>query len=278
MPLRRKLKKARDFVRDAFSNQGDTQQPGNPNAPMPSSQPRPQVLAGQLTQTPTQPHIDFDAGAGSQLRLNPTNATEERLEGTFPEQPRTAPSTGPTATSTNQVTSTNEEISGSQGAELTPQDMTPEQTEAQLVKEMPLGHTPEAVLDVRSTKWKGLQEFARVLGPVTNIFGPVKEMVDMFIGCIDMYEMAESAQTEYTALQVQVGGLLEDLSGYFEGGSSLTMTKSMESICESIKVELEKLQSKLGRNVGVRYIEARDEVDIILGCYRQIELHLTRLS
>ncbi|CAE6467112.1 unnamed protein product [Rhizoctonia solani] len=300
MPLRRKLKKARDYVRDIFSSPGnsrpstpnsprlytssppaDAQQPGNPGAAVLPSQSNPQVLAGPLAQTPTQPHVNFDAGAGSQLRLNPTDATEERLEGTFPEQPRTAPPTGPTATSTDQVISTNEETSGSQGAKPTTLDITPEQTkknEAQFVEKLPPGHPPGAVPDVTSTKWKGLHEFARVLGPVTNIFGPVKEMVDMFVGCVDMYEMAESAQTEYTALQVQVGGLLEDLAGYFKGGSSLTLTKSMESICESIKAELAQIQSKLGRNVGVRYLEAQDEVDVILGCYRRIELHLRRLS
>ncbi|CAE6374817.1 unnamed protein product, partial [Rhizoctonia solani] len=135
----------------------------------------------------------------------------------------------------------------------------------------------QVALDARSTKWKGLKELARVLGPATGLFGPIKDMVDVMVESVDTYKMAGTAKAEYDEIQVRIEAIIEDLKDYFQGGS-LTMTSSMESICASIKAELEKIRIKLGKNVGARYLEAPAEADLILASYRRIELDLTRLS
>ncbi|CAE6410726.1 unnamed protein product [Rhizoctonia solani] len=136
---------------------------------------------------------------------------------------------------------------------------------------------PPMVTDPTPTAWKSLKELARVLGPVTGLFGPMKEMVEVFVGCVDTYKVAGAAKVEYEEIRARLETIIEDLGRYFGQGGSLTMTTSMESVCGSIKAELEKAQNKLGRNAGVRYLEAADEGDVILACYRRIELDLQRL-
>ncbi|KAL5634823.1 hypothetical protein ACGC1H_002752 [Rhizoctonia solani] len=134
------------------------------------------------------------------------------------------------------------------------------------------------VPDAPSAKWKGLMEFARVLEPVSNLFGPIKETVDLFTECVDKCEMTGVAKIEYEELRVQLEGLFDDLNGYFGKGCSLTMTSSMEALCRSMQTELDYIKKQQDRNIGERYLAAADESDKVLACYRRIEGHLQRLS
>ncbi|EUC54661.1 WD40 domain protein, putative, partial [Rhizoctonia solani AG-3 Rhs1AP] len=97
-----------------------------------------------------------------------------------------------------------------------------------------LEHTPLKVPDAPSTKWKGLKQFARVLEPVSNLFGPIKETVDLFTECVDKCEMTGVAKVEYEELRVRLEGIFDDLNGFFVKENSLTMTSSMENLCSPI--------------------------------------------
>ncbi|KAF8753257.1 WD40 repeat-like protein [Rhizoctonia solani] len=97
-----------------------------------------------------------------------------------------------------------------------------------------------------------------------TVFGPIKQIVDTFVEYVDIYEMAEASQTEYDELQMRLEKLLEDLQRYFGEGSSIIMTSSMDNLCN--------------RNSGKRYLEAKNEVDTILACYRRMERDLHRLT
>ncbi|CAE6539408.1 unnamed protein product [Rhizoctonia solani] len=52
------------------------------------------------------------------------------------------------------------------------------------------GDISPVVPEAPSAKWKGLKEFARVLEPVSNLFGPIKETVDLSTECVDKYEVS----------------------------------------------------------------------------------------
>ncbi|EUC62977.1 NACHT domain protein, partial [Rhizoctonia solani AG-3 Rhs1AP] len=134
------------------------------------------------------------------------------------------------------------------------------------------------VPEAPSAKWKGLKQFTRVLEPVSNLFGPVKETVDLFTECVDKYEMTGAAKTEYEDLRVRLEGLFDDLNGYIGEGCSLTMTSSMENLCRSIQAELDYIKKQQHRSIGERYLSAEDESDKALACYQRIEGHLQRLS
>ncbi|CUA73343.1 Cilia-and flagella-associated protein 52 [Chlamydomonas reinhardtii] [Rhizoctonia solani] len=143
-----------------------------------------------------------------------------------------------------------------------------------------LEQAPPMVLEAPSIKWKGLKEFAQVLDPVTNVFGPIKNTVDLFIECVDKCElkMTGEAKTEYDALRVRLEGLFIDLNGHFGEGCSPVMTSSMESLCRSIQTELSYIKRQQERNIGERYLVAADESRRVLACYRRIEGYLQRLS
>ncbi|EUC57185.1 vegetative incompatibility protein HET-E-1, putative, partial [Rhizoctonia solani AG-3 Rhs1AP] len=155
-------------------------------------------------------------------------------------------------------------------------DVDPDKADA--AERQKLGYTPQIVSDVSSTKWKGLKGFTRVLEPVTNAFGPIKDMAELFVECVDKCEMMGGAKTEYEALRVRLEGIFEDLNEYFGEGCALTMTSSMEGLCRLVQTELDYIKKQQHRNIGERYLSAADESDKVLACYRRIEGHLQRLS
>ncbi|CAE6471753.1 unnamed protein product [Rhizoctonia solani] len=71
---------------------------------------------------------------------------------------------------------------------------------------------PPVVADTPSIKWKGVKEFARVLEPLTNLFGPVKEMTNLLVECVEKYELAEESKGEYDALHIRLDGIFEILN------------------------------------------------------------------
>ncbi|CAE6368840.1 unnamed protein product [Rhizoctonia solani] len=132
--------------------------------------------------------------------------------------------------------------------------------------------------DISRVKWKSLREIAGVLRLAGDALGPLKQVVEIFTECVDMYDMAGAGHAEYDVLRVRLETLFEDLKGHLGENGSQTMTLSMENLCKSIQDELEYIRHKRDRSPGERYTMANDEADAILACYRRIEGHLQRLS
>ncbi|CAE6474651.1 unnamed protein product [Rhizoctonia solani] len=139
--------------------------------------------------------------------------------------------------------------------------------------------TPRTAPSATPTMWKNLKGLGKpaILRPVTNLFGPIKEIAEVLVDCVDNYEMVGTAKVEYDELRVRLEVLLEDLKQYFGEGCSPTMTSSMQCLCKSIREELGFIQNKQGRIKGARYLAAKDETNVILACCRRVEGYLKRL-
>ncbi|CUA70039.1 putative WD repeat-containing protein all2124 [Nostoc sp, PCC 7120] [Rhizoctonia solani] len=135
-------------------------------------------------------------------------------------------------------------------------------------------------VNATSTKKSGLKKLLKtgVLGPVADALGPIKQVAEIFVECVDTYKVAEKVKVEHDELIVRLEGLFEDLIGHFDDGCFQPMTTSMKRLCKSIQEELETLKNTKGKNKGSRYLAADDEADVILACYRRVEGYLERLS
>ncbi|KAJ1304090.1 hypothetical protein OPQ81_008494 [Rhizoctonia solani] len=235
MPLRRRLKKARDYVQQVFSSPAYTRPSTPTSAPLGSDFPardsqqlddpdsNPSAIPIH-TQTPTYsalglrlpPNETSDSPGGSQQAQqssNPIGATKNESQ---PEEPE-ATCAGPTSTRT-----------GVHETERMVESLVPDQT---------------------SIRWKSLNQLVNVLAPVTNVFGPIKEVADIFIDCVDKCEMTGAAKAEYETLRLRLEVLFHDLQGYLGEGCSPMMTSSMESLCKSIKEELTYIDAIAGLKV-----------------------------
>ncbi|CUA68567.1 Cell surface glycoprotein 1 [Rhizoctonia solani] len=135
-------------------------------------------------------------------------------------------------------------------------------------------------VDASSTKRKGLKNLLKtgVLGPVTDALGPIKQVAEIFVECVDAYKVAEETKVEHDELVARLEGLFEDLVGHLQDGCSQPMTASMNRLCKSIQEELETMKDANGKSTGSRLLATNDKADEILACYRRVEGYLERLS
>ncbi|CAE6460823.1 unnamed protein product [Rhizoctonia solani] len=135
-------------------------------------------------------------------------------------------------------------------------------------------------VDPTSTKRSGLKRLLKtgVLGPVTGALGPIKQVADIFVDCVDTYKVAGKVKVEHDELVTRLEGLFEDVMGYLDDSCSQSMTTSMKRLCKSIQEELETIKDTSQKSTRARYLSANDEEDAILARYRRVEGYLERLS
>ncbi|KAG8688306.1 hypothetical protein FRC11_005663 [Ceratobasidium sp. 423] len=129
----------------------------------------------------------------------------------------------------------------------------------------------------QKARWHNLERFLGVLGGANGAaIAPLRALVDQLVGCIDIYERAANGQEEYRLLQSELENLFQELQGYFIQTVSPTITITMERLCRLIQQELDDIQKKQTRDPLHRYLEAREQSEEVLACYRRIHGYLQR--
>ncbi|CAE7093868.1 unnamed protein product [Rhizoctonia solani] len=141
----------------------------------------------------------------------------------------------------------------------------------------PLDHrqieTPVASVDT----WTNLTAFSDLLHR-TALSTPLVTAIDDLSWFFRAHEDVVATQNEYRAMRSQLEALFADLRTHFSQGPPPEMTSSMLNLCETIQAELRDIYGTQDRNIISRYIQAGQDVDKVLGCYRRIQGHLQRVT
>ncbi|QRV84244.1 WD repeat-containing protein [Ceratobasidium sp. AG-Ba] len=138
--------------------------------------------------------------------------------------------------------------------------------------------TPDPAQVVEYKGWDGLKLFARVLGKTSDMFGPLKHAADVLVSFIDTFETAAGNRTEWQQLKSELDGLFEDLRKHMDAAVPPTMTKSIENLEKGIKKETDFIEQVQQRGDIHRFLNAEQDADEVLKCYRRIEGLFRRLS
>ncbi|KAG8780543.1 hypothetical protein FRC12_022873 [Ceratobasidium sp. 428] len=126
--------------------------------------------------------------------------------------------------------------------------------------------------------WTGLWSCVRVLSKHIGLFGPLKQATEVLVSFIHTFETVGENRRDYQEVKVQLDSLFGDISGYVETPTPLAMTSSIENLIQGIKRETELIQLKQqGSGMG-RYVNAENDAEEILKCYKRIQAILQRLS
>ncbi|QRV98317.1 Vegetative incompatibility protein HET-E-1 [Ceratobasidium sp. AG-Ba] len=138
--------------------------------------------------------------------------------------------------------------------------------------------TPDPAQVVEYKGWNGLKLFAGVLGKTPDMFGPLKHAADVLVSFIDTFETAAGNHTEWQQLKSELDALFEDLRKHMDAAVPPTMTKSIENLEKGIKKETDFIEQVQKRGDIHRFLNAEQDVDEVLKCYRRIEGLFRRLS
>ncbi|KAG8707426.1 hypothetical protein FRC09_001830 [Ceratobasidium sp. 395] len=126
--------------------------------------------------------------------------------------------------------------------------------------------------------WTGLWSCVRVLNKRAGMFGPLKQVTEALVSFIHTFEAVGENRRDYQELKEQLDLLFGDISGYFDAPTPLAMTSSIENLIQGIKRETELIKLKQQRGGAGRYVDADNDVEEMLECYKRIQAILQRLS
>ncbi|KAB5587861.1 hypothetical protein CTheo_8697 [Ceratobasidium theobromae] len=135
---------------------------------------------------------------------------------------------------------------------------------------------PESGSTIADGAWKSLTAFAGVVSKGASLFGPLKEVIDVFARFVEATDAAIAGQPGYDTVKAELEALFTDLIKLFPENSPPTMTNSMKSLCGAIRNELELISMRQGGSIR-RQDEAQDLIDVF-DCYKRIQGHLKRLK
>ncbi|KAG8710861.1 hypothetical protein FRC09_020896 [Ceratobasidium sp. 395] len=141
--------------------------------------------------------------------------------------------------------------------------------------------------DVKSTAWSGLKALIGVLGESTGEFGPLKSTIGALLRCFEIHEVRVfppkicttnidhqdqvAAHEEYQRLEIDLENVCQEISGYVSGSTPPSMESKVAELTERLKEEINLIDQKTQRSRLGRYMEAADDANEILVCYRRIQ-------
>ncbi|KAG9090853.1 hypothetical protein FS749_000247, partial [Ceratobasidium sp. UAMH 11750] len=126
--------------------------------------------------------------------------------------------------------------------------------------------------------WAGLKTFADLLSKGASMCGPLKQAVDGVLTSVETFEVAAKNREDYQTLRTELNTLFHDLAGYFGASIPPAMTSSIINLAQGIERELELIRRERQRSEAGRYVNAKEDADDVLECYRRIQGLLTRLT
>ncbi|ELU37593.1 peptidase C14 [Rhizoctonia solani AG-1 IA] len=135
-----------------------------------------------------------------------------------------------------------------------------------------------SVTEKPSGTWTAIRALLTTLESSTDAFDPLKSAISGLKGLMDIYEDACKQRKEYSELGIRLKEILQDLADHIEQPTGLIMTKSVKRIRDEIMEEAKRVANKQANKTGRRLIDAMEEPDGIMECYRRIDGHLRRIT
>ncbi|KAF8751461.1 WD40 repeat-like protein [Rhizoctonia solani] len=166
----------------------------------------------------------------------------------------------------------------SEPAQLIPPAATSTEDGSQVVASDP-SVSADSTIEKPSGAWNAIRALLTTLESSTDAFGPLKSAISGLKGLIDIYENACKQRKEYNELGIRLKEILQDLADHIERPAGLMMTKSVNgSKSDEIMEEAKRVANKQANKTGRRLIDAMEESDGIMECYRRIDGHLRRIT
>ncbi|KAG8740896.1 hypothetical protein FRC10_003784 [Ceratobasidium sp. 414] len=125
--------------------------------------------------------------------------------------------------------------------------------------------------------WSKLENALRTLQQSSDVFPPIKPAVNGLLACIDVFE---ASREEYDELAVNLAIILNDLAKHLRESRSVQMSNCVSSIVSpsGIEQQIDSINFKKARPGIQRSLEAQQDIDDLIGCYRRIEMLFRQLQ
>ncbi|KAG9119925.1 hypothetical protein FRC07_004817, partial [Ceratobasidium sp. 392] len=138
--------------------------------------------------------------------------------------------------------------------------------------------SPDIKPGLKTTAWSGLKTLLGVLDASADAFGPLKSAVGELLNCIDVYEKQAIVGAEYRQLRAELNNISGEIAEYINEPALASMKDGVERLKLGIEAETKTVIQKIERNKRERFIEATEDENEVVACYRRIQEHLDRFT
>ncbi|KAG8739106.1 hypothetical protein FRC11_000914, partial [Ceratobasidium sp. 423] len=133
--------------------------------------------------------------------------------------------------------------------------------------------TPHENKDTDNTPWGRLFAALHTFENITGLFSPLKSAVGAFAGCLGAVraQTAATNRQEYELLADEIRMIVDFLKQHAAELGSETRNGSIANIARSVEDQVAHIQEQQSRGTLGRLIDATNDQEDVMQCYRQIE-------
>ncbi|CUA69488.1 Echinoderm microtubule-associated protein-like 6 [Rhizoctonia solani] len=128
-----------------------------------------------------------------------------------------------------------------------------------------------------TSRWAHLRAFVKALEQATRPLPPLKAAISELAGSLGMHDSLLRGRKEYETLHSELEELFQILQKHCVENVPPVITVTLEALCESVKDEINNIGQKKGKRKMRDYVQADQDIDAIMACYRRIQSHLQRI-
>ncbi|CAE6440551.1 unnamed protein product [Rhizoctonia solani] len=128
-----------------------------------------------------------------------------------------------------------------------------------------------------TSRWAHLRAFVKALEQATRPLPPLKAAISELAGSLGMHDSLLRGRKEYETLHSELEELFQILQKHCVENVPPVITVTLEALCESVKDEINNMGQKKGKRKMRDYVQADQDIDAIMACYRRIQSHLQRI-
>ncbi|KAG9081337.1 hypothetical protein FRC06_005630, partial [Ceratobasidium sp. 370] len=118
----------------------------------------------------------------------------------------------------------------------------------------------------------------RALGTVATVIPPLQPVVDLLAESMDGLSISSKNRKDYEAFATNITTTVEALKEHLNDVNPVTLTESISNTVEELKKQAEDISKKQGRTGGKRYMNAEQDAEDLVRCYRNVDALLHRLN
>ncbi|CAE6436400.1 unnamed protein product [Rhizoctonia solani] len=131
---------------------------------------------------------------------------------------------------------------------------------------------------VKPDDWANLKALLETIdqGATMSGLGPVKTVIEGIVDCVGIFEDAAQGRQAYVKLKLELEDLFQELQKYLK--LSPTVVANVSDVCGLIQKEIDYVKTQQSKKTVRRLVEAEQDEENVLECYRRIRKHLQGLS
>ncbi|KAG9125507.1 hypothetical protein FRC07_007309 [Ceratobasidium sp. 392] len=126
--------------------------------------------------------------------------------------------------------------------------------------------------------WAGLGNSLQILVQSSGLFPPLRAVAGDLLETLDVFQAAAKSREDYNELALELSTVINDVANYLAESKSVQISESLMRVVDGLEKQIKHIHERQRRGAAKRYVEAADDIDDLIVCYRRIDALFRQLQ